>query len=427
MPKMVPELSPIEVKRLVHPGRGRNAVFAVGGVSGLLLQIAPSGARSWILRATVGEKRRDIGLGGYPDVTLSDARQRAREAKEKIWRGIDPIEERKATRAALAASQRRGLTFAAAFGKYSDAKLSELGSDADRIRWKSSVERYALPHIGEMLVGDLVAQDMLRVLEPIWASKTETASRVRARIEAVLTWSTVAGHRTGDNPARWRGNLDALLPKPGRVAEKANHPAVALADAPAWYAALGEREGTAALTLAFLTLCASRSGEVRGATWNEFDLTAKVWTISAQRMKAEKEHRVALPAAAVAIVEAMPRLNDSPYVFAAARGGPLSDMTLSAVMRRMQADAEERADAKGLPRQLAGWRDPRSGKPAVPHGLRSTFRDWAAERTDYPRDMAELALAHTVGSEVERAYRRGDMLEKRRAMMAEWARFLGAE
>ncbi|WP_346763299.1 Arm DNA-binding domain-containing protein [Tabrizicola caldifontis] len=164
MPKMVPELSPIEVKRLAHPGRGRNAVFAVGGVSGLLLQIAPSGAKSWILRATVGQKRRDIGLGGYPDVTLAQARERAREAKEKIWRGIDPVEERKAAKAALAASQRRGMVFAAAFGRYADAKLSELGSDADRIRWKSSLERYALPHIGDMLVGDLTVQDMLRVL-----------------------------------------------------------------------------------------------------------------------------------------------------------------------------------------------------------------------------------------------------------------------
>ncbi|WP_346763300.1 tyrosine-type recombinase/integrase [Tabrizicola caldifontis] len=179
--------------------------------------------------------------------------------------------------------------------------------------------------------------------------------------------------------------------------------------------------------MAFLTICASRSGEVRGATWDEFDLTARIWTISAQRMKAEREHRVPLPEAAVAILEAMPRLNDSPYVFAAARGGPLSDMTLSAVMRRMQADAEAQAEAEGLPVERAGWRDPRSGKPAVPHGLRSTFRDWAAEKTDYPRDLAEMALAHNVGSEVERAYRRGDMMEKRRQMMTDWARFLGAE
>lgn len=418
MPKMVPELSPIEVKRLVHPGKGRNAMVAVGGVSGLHLQITPGGSRSWILRATVGAKRRDIGLGGYPDVTLAQARERAREAKDQIWRGIDPIEERKAYRAALTASQRRGLTFAKAFEKYSDAKLSELRTDADRTRWKSSVERYALPHIGDLLVNDLTVQDMLRVLEPVWHDKTETASRVRARIEAILSWATVAGHRTGDNPARWRGNLDQMLPKPGRIADKDNHGAIALDQAAAWFADLRQRDGIAARALEFLTLCASRSGEVRGATWDDIDANAKVWTISAERMKADKEHRVPLTEPALSIIEAAPRRADSPYIFAAARGGQLSDMTLSAVMRRMQ-DYEVKAGRKG-------WLDPRSGRPAVPHGLRSTFRDWAAEKTDYPRDMAEIALAHTVGSEVERSYRRGDMIEKRRAMMADWAKFLGA-
>lgn len=262
MPKMVTELSPIEVKRLKHPGSGRNALFAVGGVSGLYLQITPTGARSWILRTTIGAKRRDIGLGGFPDVGPAAARERAREAKEKVWRGIDPIEERKAAKAALAASQKRGLTFRVAFEKYADAKLSELGTNADRTSWMSSVERYALPHIGDLLVGDLAVQDMLRVLEPIWHDKTETASRVRARVEAILSWATVAGHRTGDNPARWRGNLDALLPKPGRIAEKGNHPAVAMDEVAGWFAALNKRDGVAARALEFLTLCASRSGEV---------------------------------------------------------------------------------------------------------------------------------------------------------------------
>ncbi|TJZ91650.1 DUF4102 domain-containing protein [Paracoccus gahaiensis] len=418
MPKLVTELSPIEVKRLTHPGSGRNAMLAVGGVSGLYLQITPTGARSWILRTTIGDKRRDLGLGAYPDVGLAQARERAREAKDKVWRGIDPIEERKAARAALTASQKRGLTFGDAFRKYADAKLAELGTDADRTRWKSSIERFVLPHIGDMLVDDIAVQDMLRVLEPIWHEKTETASRVRSRIEAILSWSTVGGHRTGDNPARWRGNLNALLPKPAKITAKGNQPAVAMDEAATWFNALRKRQGIAARALEFAALCASRSGEVRGATWAEIDTAAKIWTISAERMKAEREHRVALTDQAVAIVEAMPRLADSPYIFAAPRGGQLSDMTISAVMRRMQAD-EVKAGR-------AGWLDPRSGRPAVPHGLRSTFRDWAAEQTDYPRDMAEIALAHRVGSEVERAYRRGDMIEKRRQMMADWAKFLGA-
>lgn len=427
MAKMVGELSHLQVRRLRHEGtRRRNALHAVGGVVGLYLQITPSGARSWILRATIGGRRRDLGLGSFPDVSLAQARERAREAKDKIWRGVDPIEERKAARAALAAAQARGLTFADAFNKYSAAKLGELGSDADRTRCRSSIERFVLPHIGKMLVGDVQVPDMLRVLQPIWRDKTETATRVRARIEAILSWATVAGHRAGDNPARWRGNLDTLLPKPSRIADKGNHPAVALDEVASWFKALAEREGVGAKALAFLTLCASRSGEVRGMSWDEIDISSNMWTISAQRMKADKEHRVPLTDSALAIVQAMPRRADSPYVFAAPRGGVLSDMTLSKVMRDMQTRAERAALEAGADPERAGWRDPRSCRPAVPHGLRSTFRDWAAERTDYPRDMAEIALAHRVGNEVERAYRRGDMVEKRRAMMADWARFLGA-
>lgn len=419
VPKMVSELSPIAVKRLSHSGGSRaNELFAVGGVTGLYLQISTKGTRSWILRFKLGGKRRDLGLGGYPDVSLAQARERAREAKDQIWRGIDPIEARKAIRAAATAAQQRGLTFTEAFERYSAAKLTELATDKDRVRWRSSIERYALPHIGDMLVDDLAMQDMLRVLEPVWHERTETASRVRSRIEAILSWATVAGHRTGDNPARWRGNLDQMLPKPSRIRDKGNHPAIALDHAPQWFSDLRNRDGIAARALEFLTLCASRSGEVRGATWDEIDPKARIWTISAERMKANKEHRVPLSDPAMRIIEAAPRLADSPYIFAAARGGQLSDMTISSVMRRMQT--------RELKEGRKGWLDPRSGLAAVPHGLRSTFRDWAAERTDYPRDMAEIALAHKVGTEVERSYRRGDMIEKRRAMMADWAQFLGA-
>ena len=279
---MVPELSPIMVKRLVHPGGRGNAMFAVGGLAGLYLQITPGGARSWILRATVGRKRRDMGLGSYPTVTLAQARERAREAKDQIYRGVDPIEERKAVRAALEAAQKRGLTFAAAFEGYAAAKLSELGSDADRTRWRSSIERYALEPIGGLLVDDLTVQDMLRVLQPIWSTKTDTASRVRSRIESILSWAIAAGHRTGENPALWRGNLDALLPRPGRISAGGNHPAVPIGCAPAWFAALCQRDGVAAQALVFLTLCAGRSGEVRGMTWAEVDQAAGVWTISAE-------------------------------------------------------------------------------------------------------------------------------------------------
>lgn len=270
-----------------------------------------------------------------------------------------------------------------------------------------------MPVLGDMKVSDVAVSDVLRVLEPIWATKTETASRLRGRIEAVLSWATVGGHRVGDNPARWRGNLDAVLPKPGKVAKVQHNPAVSLTDAADWFKALRERDGIATRALEFLALTAARSGEVRGATWDEIEMDAGVWIISADRMKAGKEHRVPLMQEAIALLKDLPRMEGSPYVFPAARGGMLSDAALSACMRRIN-DAGE-----GI------YLDPRSGRPAVPHGLRSTFRDWAAERTDYPREMAEIALAHTVGSSVERAYRRSDMIEKRRAMMASWGEFLG--
>jgi integrase len=265
-----------------------------------------------------------------------------------------------------------------------------------------------------MPVADIRVDDVKRVLEPIWNTKTETATRLRGRIEAVLAWATVHGHRTGDNPARWKGNLDASLPKPKKGSKVKNHPALTLDDAPAWFADLRKREGFATRALEFVALTAARSGEVRGATWDEIDLEAGVWTVPAERMKAEKEHRVPLTEAAKALLEGMDRMGDSPFIFPAARGGALSDMALSACMKRINEARE------------GGYLDARSKRPAVPHGLRSTFRDWAAERTEYPAEMAEMALAHQVGSAVERAYRRSDMMDKRRQMMEDWAGFLGA-
>lgn len=412
--KKAKELSAKEVRDLRHPGKGAHAIFAVGGVDGLLLQITPNNARSWILRCKVGAKRRHIGLGGFPDVTLSQARERAREAKDAIRRGIDPIEERRAAQAALAAAQARGLTFSDAVDKYCAAKLDEFRNEKHRKQWRSTLDNYASPAIGKMMVNEIEVQDVLRALEPIWATKTETASRLRGRIENVLAWATVAGHRKGDNPARWKGNLDAILPKPAKLATVDHHPALALADATAWFTDLRGRSGTATRALEFLTMTAARSGEVRGATWGEIDLNAALWIIPGARMKAGREHRVPLTKEAVALVEAMPKIKGSDYVFAAPRGGMLTDMALSACMRRINAARE------------GGYLDARTGRAAVPHGLRSTFRDWTAEQ-GYQRDMAEMALAHNVGTEVERAYRRSDMLERRRAMMAAWGRFLRGE
>jgi len=412
----VKDLTALEVARLRHPGRGRNVTFAVGGVAGLLLQATPSGARTWVLRTLVGGKRREIGLGGFPDVPLADARQAAREAKAKIQNGVDPVEERKAARASLAATQRRGLTFRDAVDRYLAAKLDAFKNAKHRDQWRNMLETYAIPELGSTLTGEIATQDVLRVLEPIWREKTETASRLRGRIEAVLSWATVAGHRTGDNPARWAGNLKELLPAPSKVAKGDNQPALQIDDAPRWLAALQARDGTGSRALEFLAVTAARSQEVRGATWDEIDLKKGLWVIPAARMKMEREHRVPLPDKAIALLKALPRFADNPLVFPARRGGELSDMTLSATMRRLhEADKAEGG---------AGYLDRGSKRPAVPHGMRSTFRDWCAERTTFPGEMAEVALAHRISNAVEAAYRRGDMIEKRRGMMQAWSDFL---
>jgi integrase len=270
-----------------------------------------------------------------------------------------------------------------------------------------------------MLVQDIEPRDILRTLKPIWETIPETATRVRGRIEAVLSWATVAGHRTGDNPARWAGNIKELLPAAPKSARVVNQPALALDDVPRWFAELRTRDGMGARALEFLAMIAARSGEVRGATWAEIDLERALWVIPAQRMKMKREHRVPLPQAAVALLQALPRMAGNELVFPAQRGGMLSDMTLSAAMRRMHAADVE----KGGP----GYLDRVSKSPAVPHGLRSTFRDWVADRTRYPGEMAEVALAHRISNATEAAYRRGDMIEKRRAMMGDWVAFIGGK
>jgi len=394
-----------------------------GGGTGLFLRVDPNGGRFWIQRVTIHGKRREIGLGGFPVVGLADARKAAMTNKQLAYEGGDPLAERRKTRETL--------TFTQAVERYLAAKLDEFRNEKHKKQWAATLDTYARPVLGDMPLQSIAVADVLRALQPIWAGKTKTASRLRGRIEAVLSWATVAGHREGPNPARWKGNLSELLPKAAKVAKANNQPALALGDVARWWVALGKREGMAARALEFLTLTAARSGEIRGATWDEISIPtlgaanpanpligAGTWTIPASRMKAGREHRVALTPEAVAILQSLPRLDGSPFVFFAPRGGELSDMTLSAVMRRMQ-DAEEKAGD-------AGFIDPRNKRPAVPHGLRSTFRQWAAER-GYPRDMAEIALAHFIGSEVERAYQRSDMLERRRAMMADWAGFLRGE
>jgi len=391
MPKKVTEMSALQVGRLKAPG-----FYAIGGVAGLYLQVVESGARTWMLRAMMGGKRRDMGLGGFPDVTLAQAREKARSARQRLEEGVDPIEERRQARSALAASRAAAKTFEDCVEGFMKAKESEWRNPKHRQQWQNTLDTYAGPVMGQLLVGDVALPHVLKVLEPIWHDKTETATRVRGRIEQVLDWATVRGYRKGDNPARWKGHLDQLLAKPRKISKVEHHAAVAVDDVGAFLVDLRAMDGMGARALEFAVLTAARSGEVRGALWSEFDLKAQLWTVPAERMKGKVEHRVPLSKQAVELLEALPRFEKVEVVFPGVKGQVLSDMTLSAVMRRMKVDA-------------------------VPHGFRSTFRDWSAERTNFPRDLAEMALAHVIESKVEAAYRRGDMLAKRLKMMQAWA------
>lgn len=335
MPKIAKELSSIEVKRLAHSGSRGKEIHAVGGVSGLNMQIMPTGAKSWVLRIRIGEKRREIGLGGYPSVTLAQARERARQMRLEVADGSDPVEGRKAARSALIASQRRNLTFSQAMERYFEAKLDAFKNEKHRKQWQSTLSTYAKPQLGAMDVDVITTQDVLRVLQPIWWEKTETANRVRGRIEAVLSWATVSGHRSGENPAAWKGNLKELLPSPSQIKNEVNHPAVAFSDLPRFYSTLAKSAGMGARALEFALLTAARSGEVRGATWDEIDLEQKLWTIPAQRMKAKREHRVPLAKATLDLLLELPKFEGSDFLFTAPRGGVLSDMALSQTMRRI--------------------------------------------------------------------------------------------
>lgn len=394
MPKKAVELGPLAVSRLKAPG-----LHPVGGVSGLRLDVKKTGARSWILRVMIAGRRCDKGLGGYPDVSLAVARESARRIRNLIAEGVDPIEEARAKRSALAASVAAAWTFDQCATAFIEAKSPEWSNAKHAAQWSASLGTYASPFMGKLLVRDIDLPHVLDVLRPIWEVKTETAMRVRGRIESVLDWATASGYREGPNPARWKGHLDNILPAPRKVTKVEHHAALPVADLGAFMEKLRAAEGQGARALEFAILTAARSGEVRGATWEEIDLNAATWTVPAERMKAGKEHRVPLSDAAVALLKATaPAPKRNGLVFAAPRGGALSDMTLSAVLRRMKTRA-------------------------VPHGFRSTFRDWASERTDYPAEMAEMALAHTVRDKVEAAYRRGDLFEKRRRMMADWAAF----
>lgn len=395
MAKQTDDLTAIEVKRLTAPGR-----HPVGTVAGLMLNIKPSGAKSWVLRVMVGSKRKDIGLGGYPEVTLAAAHERARQAKNEIRKGVDPVAERKAKQTAIV------WTFKTCALAYIEAFKPSWKNAKHGQQWKNTLETYVYPHFGDKHVKDVDTEDITNAIRPLWATKNETMVRVRNRIELVLSWAAAQGYRPkGFNPATWRGHLDQVLPKPSKVNKRTSFEAVPIDAMYGFMRQLADVQGTSARCLEFTIFTACRSGEARGALWSEIDLDAGTWSIPKERMKAGRPHRIPLSDAAIKLLTACEKFvdaegNDVDLVFPGLSGEkPLSDMSLTACMRRMKLTA-------------------------VPHGFRSTFTDWVAERTAYPSEVREMALAHAIGNDTEAAYRRGDLFDKRRRLMNDWASFL---
>ncbi|MDP2030767.1 MAG: integrase arm-type DNA-binding domain-containing protein [Thiobacillus sp.] len=386
--------------------------------NGLYLQVSESGAKSWIYRFQLNGKRREMGLGSLANVSAKDARARAAEARGMVHNKVDPLEHRKQQAVAafeLAAQVAAGaVTFKKVALEYIEANRAGWKNVKHVTQWENSLDTYAYPVIGDTPVGEVDTAMVLEVVSPIWHSKTETAKRVRGRIELVLSYAKAKGFRSGENPAAWRGHLENVLPKPGKIAPHKPQPALPYDRMSEFMGDLRQREGISALCLEFVILTACRSGEALNAKWSEIDEEKGVWVIPAVRMKARKEHRVPLSDRLRAILAKAKEIRQGEYIFPGVRSGkPMTDMSLTSLVKRM--------DAKQVKNDAERWLDKKSGRRIVPHGFRSSIRDWAAEETHYPGEMAEMALAHVVGNKVEAAYRRGDMFEKRRQMMTDWA------
>jgi len=406
MPKLISNALSAPAVKHAKPGR-----HADGG--GLFLLVKPTGKRSWLFRYKAGAKVRDMGLGaasGPGAVKLSDVRETAIELRKMVRAGKDPLAERDRLAAEQAATAQQSavlsMTFQSVAEAFIEANKAGWRNAKHRAQWTSTLETYAFPVMGKVPVAAVGTAHVSAVIEPIWTTKPETASRVRGRIEAVLDYARAREWREGENPARWRGHFANILPARNKVARVRHHAALAWQEIGNFMADLRSRDATAARALEFAILTAARTGEVLGARWCEIDLAAKVWTVPGARMKAGREHRVALSTAALSVLEEMGKLrpkDDSAgeaFLFPGAREArPLSQMAMLMLLRRMG-----RANLTA-------------------HGFRSTFRDWIAETTAFPGDLAEMALAHTVSDKVEAAYRRGDMIERRRRMMEDWATF----
>jgi integrase len=419
MGKGIERFTVIAVDRLRKVG-----LHADGG--GLYLQVSKTKdgeglSKSWIFRfATAEGKERKMGLGSLDTVSLADAREEAARCRRQRKDGADPIAARDEARRKATVAAVKNITFAKAAEKYIAAHEAGWRHAKSSEQWTNSIATHVNPVIGHLQVRDIDAGLVLRCLEPIWRTTTETASRLRGRIERILGWAKVHGYREGENPAAWTDNLDQLLARPGKVTKKKQHPALPYDDMPEFMAQLRGQDGVAARALEFAILTAARSGEVRGLPWaGEVDQAARVWTVPAERMKREREHRVPLAAAAAAIIEGMRDLRQNDYVFPGERADALTEAALSRVIQDM-SDAREKA---GLPR----WVDPKQGnRDVVPHGFRSTFDDWTIETTTFPDWLSSAALAHAKGDKVEESYKRGDAIAKRRELMDAWATYCAA-
>lgn len=417
MPRIAKELSALEVKRLTRPGW-----HAVGGVAGLLLQIreparqdAPL-ARSWILRLRVAGQRQPIGLGSYPQVSLAEAREQAKKLALEARGGVNLLARKRAQRSALIAAASRNKTFRDCADAYVEAHATDYTNDKHRKQWASTLEAYAYPVIGRMLVADITMRHVLDVLlqetthrngttGKLWHTKPETAKRLLDRVRSVLDFATVSEYRSGTNPATWRGFLDTQLPSPRGLKEVRHQPAVPYEEVGDFMVHLRRNDSISARALEFAVLTGMRSGSVRLANWPEIDFTKKLWIIPPEHFKTRQEFRVPLQPQAIKLLQSLPRMAGTDKIFPSATGKALSDMALSQLMRGMRKRGELTADA-------------------VPHGFRSTFRDWAADQTHYPDEIRKLASGHAVSDETKKSYQRTDLLDKRRQLMNDWANFL---
>ncbi|MCL2874814.1 MAG: integrase arm-type DNA-binding domain-containing protein [Betaproteobacteria bacterium] len=404
-------LTRLQAERFKPPADKKQERYADGG--GLYLNVHTGGSRSWVFRYMRHGIARWMGLGPYPDVSLAEARERAAEQRKLIRAGIDPLGEKKIVTAKAKAESAKAVTFDWCAEQYITAHApSWKNKDTTTRQWRNGLKNYVAPVIGTMDVALIETGHIIKILEPIWHTKGATANIQLNHIGSILDWATVHKHRTGENPARWKGHVEMLLPARGKAATK-HHPALPYGQMAEFMGELRAREGITARAIEFAILTAARSNEIRGMTWDEIDEEAGVWIIPAARMKAANDHRAPLSADALRVLADMKEAKTDNLVFPGARCKPMASSTLVNILKQTNDERIERS--------LPAWRDAKTGETITMHGFRSTFRDWAADLTDYPNEMAEMALAHTVDSAVEASYRRGDMLQKRRAMMQDWA------